>query len=237
MNVLIQATVLRKAFRERQVVKDVTLEIKEGEVIALMGPNGAGKSTIIGMLLDTIRVDAGEITYWRSDFKKATGIQLQSTPFFEGYTVLENVKLFASIYGVKVSEPEIQQQLEAYQLEEMKKVIASKLSIGQQKRLAIALATLHNPKLVFLDEPSAGLDPKGQKKIRKLIEYLKEKNVTVVFASHDMLEVNHIADRLMFINAGELVANGTPCELYKRYGVKTMEDLYDMVNHHEGDER
>src|SRR5690554_2024361 len=97
-NMLIKANHLKKTYGKRTVVKDLTLEINEGEIIALIGPNGAGKTTTIGMLLGIIKPDSGQLTYWKSHYKEEIGVQLQSTPFFENYTVEENIRLFAAFY-------------------------------------------------------------------------------------------------------------------------------------------
>ena len=194
-----------------------------------MGPNGAGKTTMIGMLLKLINPDLGFVEHWTQNFKSETGVQLQSTPFFEGYTVEENIKLFAAFYNTSVSKKEINNLLDLYQLRGVEKTQAVKLSLGQQKRLAIAVTTLHNPKLMILDEPSAGLDPRGQKDIQQLILELKNKHVTVLFSSHDMLEVSKVADRIIIMNDGEIAVSGSPTSLINDYGVSDIEELYYLL--------
>ncbi|QQK80071.1 ABC transporter ATP-binding protein [Salicibibacter cibi] len=229
LRTLIKAENLTKTYRGRTVVKNGSLHIREGETIALMGPNGAGKTTMIGMLLRLIHPDSGVVQHWTQNFKAETGVQLQSTPFFEGHSVEENIRLFAAFYNVKSKELDINSLLEVYGLREEKKSPAIKLSLGQQKRLAIAVTTLHNPKLIILDEPSAGLDPRGQKDIQQHIVEMKERGDTVFFSSHDMLEVSKVADRVMIMNDGEIAVTGTPQSLINEHGVSDVDELYSLI--------
>lgn len=226
MTKLISANQLTKCYKTRCVVNHINFDIEEGEIVALIGSNGAGKTTTISMLLGIVQQDSGTIEYWKSDFKKEIGTQLQSTPFFEGYTVEDNIKLFAAFYGISVSSNEMDEKLAAFDLLQVKKVSAIKLSLGQQKRLAIIVTTLHNPKLVILDEPSAGLDPRGQKEIQQIIRGLKEQGVTVLFSSHDMLEVTNVADRILMMHQGNIIANGSPSYLMAKYQTHHLEELF-----------
>ncbi|WP_369436084.1 ABC transporter ATP-binding protein [Lysinibacillus fusiformis] len=226
MKKLISACHLTKNYRERPIVDNISLEIEEGETIALIGSNGAGKTTTISMLLGILPQDSGTIAYWTTDYKKEIGTQLQSTPFFEGYTVEDNLKLFAAFYNVDLTNKMIDERLASFDLLQAKKTPAIKLSMGQQKRLAILVTTLHNPRLVILDEPSAGLDPRGQKEIQNMIKNLKENGVAVLFSSHDMLEVTKVADRIIIMNQGKIIANGSPDHLLEQYHAQNLEDLF-----------
>jgi ABC-2 type transport system ATP-binding protein len=224
--ILMKAKGIRKQFHNREVVKGIDLEIKQGEIIALIGTNGAGKSTILAMLLGILPPDAGTIMRWREDYKAHIGVQLQSTPFFEGYTAEENLRLFAALYNVPIDKKEIQKKLEECNLLEARKTLASRLSGGQQKRLAIAVTTLHNPDFIILDEPAAGLDPRARYEVRTMIERLSEKKVTVLFSSHDMEEVSRIADRIILMHEGRIVAQGQPECLLQQYHMENLEHLY-----------
>ena len=226
MKKLISACNLTKNYKDYCVVDAINFDIEEGETIALIGSNGAGKTTTISMLLGITPQDAGTIDYWTPNFKREIGTQLQSTPFFEGFTVEDNVKLFAAFYNVVLTNKMIDAKLSSFDLLHVKKTPAIKLSLGQQKRLAIVVTTLHNPKLVILDEPSAGLDPRGQMEIQNMIISLKEKGVAVLFASHDMLEVRKVADRIMIMNKGKIVANGSYNDLLKKYHTEDLKDLF-----------
>lgn len=226
MTDLIQATELHKQFKGREVVKGISLTIKKGEVVALIGTNGAGKSTTLAMLLGMLQPDSGSIVTWREDFQAHVGVQLQATPFFEGYTAEENLALFAAMYHVKLTKTDIRNKLEQCHLLDVRKTPAVSLSGGQQKRLAIAVTTLHNPKLIVLDEPAAGLDPRARHEIRALIQNLAANQCTVIFSSHDMEEVAHMADRLILMHEGKIVAQGAPDDLVKQYNAEHLEALY-----------
>lgn len=223
---LMEAKGIRKRFHNREVVKGIDLEIRQGEILALIGTNGAGKSTTLAMLLGILPPDAGTITRWRDDYKAHIGVQLQSTPFFEGYTAEENLRLFAALYNVKMDQGQIQQKLEECNLQDAGKTLASRLSGGQQKRLAIAVTTLHHPDLMILDEPAAGLDPRARHEIRTMIVKLARNGVTVLFSSHDMEEVSRIADRIILMHEGQIAAQGEPESLLKQYHAENLESFY-----------
>ncbi|MEK5238820.1 ABC transporter ATP-binding protein [Paenibacillus sp. FSL L8-0470] len=229
---LIEAKGIHKQFHNREVVKGIDLEIRQGEVLALIGTNGAGKSTTLAMLLGILQPDSGEITRWRDDYRAHIGVQLQSTPFFEGYTAEENLALFAALYHVKLSKAQIRNKLEECNLADAGKTPAARLSGGQQKRLAIAVTAIHNPDLIVLDEPAAGLDPRARQEIRRMIERLAGNKVTVLFSSHDMEEVSRIADRLILMDNGQIVAEGQPEDLLQQYHAEKLEDLYLQLTDH-----
>lgn len=224
--ILMEAKGIRKQFHNREVVKGIDLEIRQGEILALIGTNGAGKSTTLAMLLGILSPDTGTITRWREDYKAHIGVQLQSTPFFEGYSTEENLRIFAALYNVGMDKEQIQTKLEECNLQEAGKTLASRLSGGQQKRLAIAVTTLHNPDLIILDEPAAGLDPRARHEVRIMIERLAENQVTVLFSSHDMEEVSRIADRIILMHEGLIAAQGEPENLLQQYHAENLESLY-----------
>lgn len=223
---LITAKTLTKRFRGREVVKGIDIEIKQGQVLALIGPNGAGKSTSISMLMGILKPDGGIVNYWRVDYRNHIGVQLQSTPFFEGYSAEENLKLFAALYRAKLDKAQLHAKLEECNLAEAGKTPAIRLSVGQQKRLAIAVTTVHHPELIVLDEPTAGLDPRARHDIHLMIRSFAKDKRTVVFSSHDMEEVERTADHLIFINNGRIVAQGQPNALLKEYNLDNLEALY-----------
>lgn len=224
--VLLRATGLVKRYGSRTVVNGIDLEVREKEVVAVIGPNGAGKSTTFDLILGLKRKDAGSVTYWCGDYKAKVGVQLQTTPFFPGLSALDNLKLFAAFQKRKLSAEEGVRILELCGLREVARTEASRLSGGQQKRLAIALALVHDPKLLFLDEPTAALDPRARREIRELIRRLAERGSSVVFTSHDMEEVGKLADRIVLIRGGRIVAEGTPEELLARHAAANLEELY-----------
>jgi ABC-2 type transport system ATP-binding protein len=222
---LLEAHDLVKRYGNRTAVDGVSLEVSSGEIVALIGPNGAGKSTTLEVILG-LRAADGSVAFWRDDPRREIGIQLQSTPFFRGLTAAENLHLFASFYGVRLTPAQIATILERCQLSGAARTLAAKLSGGQQKRLAIALALAHDPRLLFLDEPTAALDPRARHEIRALIRSLAATGVAVVFTSHDMEEVGKLADRVVLIVEGRVRAEGAPADLLARFRVVSLEDLY-----------
>ncbi len=228
MNILIEAKNLSKTYNGRTVVNNLSIQICRGEITALIGPNGAGKTTTLSMMLGIVPPDknSGSIKYWREDYKAHLGAQLQSTPFFEGYSAEENLELFSALYNMKIGKQQIEDILKKFELFDVRKTSALRLSIGQQKRLAIAVTTLHNPELIILDEPTAGLDPKAKKDIRDMITRLSQNNISVIFSSHDLDEVWKVANRVVFINEGQIALEGNPQELLENYQTTDLEALY-----------
>ncbi|MGM0216623.1 ABC transporter ATP-binding protein [Enterococcus sp. AZ109] len=226
---LIKFENVTKLLKKRKIVQDIHFAINQNEVIALVGTNGAGKTTTIRMLLGITQPEEGKITRWSSEFNKQIGVQLQSTPFFEGYTVLENLKLFRTFYAATLSNQKLVEILESYHLADASETVATKLSLGQQKRLALAITTLHDPELIILDEPSAGLDPGGQREVQQMIKQLKKAGKTILFSSHDMLEVRNIADRIIIMDQGRILTDGAPEKLLAEYQVQDLEELFYLV--------
>lgn len=222
----IQAKGIQKSYGQRNIVKGVDLDINKNEILAVIGPNGAGKTTILEMLIGLRKTDNGKITYWLEKYKAHIGVQLQAVPFFPGLSVGENIKLFAAFYKKLLSKNEVEQLLSKCGLSESGQTEASKLSGGQQKRLAIAAALVHDPEIVFLDEPTAALDPRSRKEIHQLIKQLYAEGKTIVFTSHDMDEVMKLATRVIMIDQGEIITEGEPLQLCEQYHVKDLENLY-----------
>lgn len=215
-----------KNFGSRKIINGINFTISRGEVVALIGENGSGKSTTIALLLGILEADSGEIIRWSKNYKEKTGAQLQSTPFFEGFSCAENLEYFSALYGIQMSKEDIYKKLDEWNLGECKDTQAVKLSLGQQKRLAIAVTTLHQPELIVLDEPSAGLDPKVRYDIHKLIKQFSNTNTAIMFSSHDMEEVEKLATRILFIYKGTIIEDGNPNALLEKYGEKNLEKVY-----------
>lgn len=226
MDPLIRARGLVKRYGGRTVVKGIDLDIHPNEVVALIGPNGAGKTTTLEMILGLRPPDGGRVAYWCEDPRKHLGVQLQATPFFPALTAAENLQLIAAFYGMRLQPGEMRDILQRCGLAEAERTEASRLSGGQQKRLAIAIALVHRPQVLFLDEPTAALDPRARKEIRDLIRRLSRSGTTIVFTSHDMEEVEKLADRVILIHRGEIRAEGSPESLPRQYGVGNLEELY-----------
>ncbi|MEH6941718.1 ABC transporter ATP-binding protein [Bacillus sp. JJ722] len=225
-NVLVNVKHLEKSFASKKAVYNLSFSISQGEVITIIGPNGSGKSTTLDLILGIQQPSNGEIHFWTQDYRSLIGVQLQSTPFFPGLTAKENLLLFASFYKKKLSKADISTILRLCSLESVANTEVTKLSGGQQKRLSIGLALVHQPELVFLDEPTAALDPRARKEVHQTIAEIKKQGTTVVITSHDMDEVAKLADRILFFHGGTKIAEGTAQELCMQHGVNDLEDLY-----------
>lgn len=222
--VLISAKNIEKKFNKNIILKNVSLDINKGEVIALVGPNGSGKTTLINILLGILKADSGELKINIEDYKKHIGLQLQSTPFFEGYNVKDNILMFSALYDIKMSDEEIESILNKYSLNS--KTPAIKLSGGEQKKLAIMIATMQNPDLLIFDEPTSSLDPRERYNIKNMILELAKNNKTILFTSHDLEEVEDIASKIVFLYKGEILEKGSKEELLKKYNFDSLEKVY-----------
>ena len=224
MEVLISAKNIEKKFKKNKILKNINFNINKGEAIALVGPNGSGKTTLINILLGILKADSGEIEINIDNYKKHIGVQLQSTPFFEGYNVRDNILMFSALYEMKLSNEEIEYMLNKYGLNA--NTLAIKLSGGEQKKLAIMIATMQNPDLLIFDEPTASLDPRERYNVKNMISELAKENKTILFTSHDLDEVEDIATRIVFLYKGEILENGSKEELLKKYNFDSLEKLY-----------
>ena len=222
--VLISAKNIEKRFNKNVILKDVNLDINKGEVIALVGPNGSGKTTLINILLGILKADKGELKIYIENYKKHIGLQLQSTPFFEGYNVKDNILMFSALYDIKMTDEEIESILNKYNLNP--KTPAIKLSGGEQKKLAIMISTMQNPDLLIFDEPTASLDPRERYNIKNMILELAKNNKTILFTSHDLEEVEDIASKIVFLYKGEILESGSKEELLKKYNFDSLEKVY-----------
>jgi ABC-2 type transport system ATP-binding protein len=217
--IMIEVDGLVKKYGDFTAVNDVKFTVNSGEVFGLLGPNGAGKTTTIEMLVGLRKPDQGTARLAGFDIRKeigkvkeVIGIQLQSTSLFELLTVEEIMKMYASFYPTHVAIPEL---IKDMLLTEKKKDRVKSLSGGQKQRLAIALAIIHDPKIVFLDEPTTGLDPQARRTLWNIIEKLKETGKTIVLSTHYMDEAHVLCDRIGIMDRGSLIALDTPTTLVK----------------------
>ncbi|KLI26307.1 ABC transporter ATP-binding protein [Brachyspira hyodysenteriae] len=224
MEILISANNIKKSFNKRLILKNVDFNINKGEVVAIVGSNGSGKTTLINILLGILKPDCGETKINIDNYKKHIGIQLQSTPFFEGYSVRDNILMFSALYDMKISDEEIENITKKYGLDQ--KTLAIKLSGGEQKKLAIMIATMQNPSLLIFDEPTASLDPRERYNVKNMILELVKEDKTILFTSHDLEEVEDIASRIVFLYKGEILESGTKDELLKKYNFDSLEKVY-----------
>ncbi|SFE49500.1 ABC transporter ATP-binding protein [Fictibacillus sp. KU28468] len=216
---IIKVEHLVKRYGDFIAVKGVDFEVHKGEVFGLLGPNGAGKTTTLEMLVGLRKPDEG--TAWIGEFdikkhlehvKEVIGVQLQSTTLFELLTVEEILKMYASFYPKHISIPDL---IEDMILNDKRKSRIKSLSGGQKQRLAIALALVHDPWIIFLDEPTTGLDPQARRTLWDIILNLKERGKTVMLTTHYMDEAHVLCDRIAIMDQGQLIALDTPENLVK----------------------
>jgi len=208
---------LRKQFPGVLAVAGVDLDVRRGEVFGLLGPNGAGKTTTLEMIEGLTPPDAGEITIfglnWRQhgrEIRARFGVQLQATSLFNKITPREALQLFAGYYPRSRSAAEL---LELVQLTDKADAYHVTLSGGQKQRLALALALVNDPELVFLDEPTTGLDPQARRSLWGVVQGMRAEGRTVMLTTHYMDEAQQLCDRLAIMDHGTVLTTGTPAEL------------------------
>lgn len=214
---------LRKTYDGKlEAVRGLSLEIATGECFGLLGPNGAGKTTTIEILEGLLEPTSGQVTIlghtWQENHRELRewlGISLQETRLSEKLTVRETIELFSSFYDQPRPAIEVLEQL---QLEEKADSWVGKLSGGQKQRLAVATALVGNPKLLFLDEPTTGLDPQSRRQLWDIIRSFQRNGGTVLLTTHYMDEAERLCDRLAIIDHGQIIAEGTPADLIARLG-------------------
>ncbi|MEN6419326.1 MAG: ABC transporter ATP-binding protein [Clostridiaceae bacterium] len=237
MEYAIETQELTKVYGTKKAVDHLSLDIKEGELFALLGVNGAGKTTTIKMLAGLSLPTSGDALLLGESIvknpqaaKQQNGISPQETAVARNLTVLENVELMARIYGLGRAEARQKAQglLGRLSLEEVAKSKAKTLSGGMQRRLSIAMALISEPKVLFLDEPTLGLDVLARRELWKLVLSLKSKS-TILLTTHYLEEVEALSDRVGVMNKGRLVAVGTVQELMERTKSKTFEDAFVLL--------
>ncbi len=228
-----------------QAVKDVSFEMKSGEIFGLLGPNGAGKTSTLSAVEGLLKPHSGEInvagfniTRQPLHAKANMGVQLQATSFQPELTITEIIQLFAGIYGVPLSSHRLNEILQDIKLEDAASKRYGQLSGGQQQRVSLVIATIHDPILVMLDEPTSGLDPQSRRQLWDRIEAIKEKGHAVLLTTHSMEEAEAVCDRIAIIDHGRVIATNTPqalIELHRndpnviaasRKGKITLEDVF-----------
>jgi ABC-2 type transport system ATP-binding protein len=221
---IIEVRNVSKDFGKQKVVNDVSFSISEGSIVGLLGPNGSGKTTIIRLLNGVIDPTGGSIRIFGSDpqldgdkIRGLSGIVTESASLYHEMSAWDNLKFFAKIYQTE-DDNRIQYLLEQFDMWEYKDKLVGMFSTGMKKRIALAKALLHKPKLLFLDEPTNGLDPEG---IQMVIKYLakvnKEENVTILICSHVLHQLENICDSFLFIKNGAIIEQGNRSELEEKY--------------------
>lgn len=216
---ILQVKDLKKVYGDREVVKGVSFEVKKGETFGILGPNGAGKTTTIEMIEALRPIDGGVVKLdgilVRDNpqaVKEIIGIQLQSSTFYDRLTLVEQLQMFASFYGTKIDPMAILAEVE---LVDKAKSAVEKMSGGQKQRFSIAAALVNKPKVLFLDEPTTGLDPQARRHLWNLIRQIKKRGITVIMTTHYLEEAEMLCDRVAIMDDGKIIALDSPKNLVK----------------------
>jgi ABC-2 type transport system ATP-binding protein len=233
---IIEVKNLVKKFGENVAVDNVSFDVKHGQIFAFLGPNGAGKTTTIRMLTTMLHPTSGTVSlngfdpsHQSNETRKSFGIVFQDASLDTELTAYENMKFHAVLYNVskEVYEPRIEELMKLVELWDRKKEYVKNFSGGMKRRLEIARGLLHHPKVLFLDEPTLGLDPQTRNKMWEYISNLnKKEGLTVFFTTHYMQEADRYAQKIAIIDHGKIVASGSSLQLQQQTGKPTLEDAF-----------
>jgi len=215
--VIISVNNLVKKYGNFEAVKGISFDVREGEIFGLLGPNGAGKSTTLE-IIETLRqktsgtviVDGLDLDKHPNEIKVLIGVQLQTSGFYPGLNLIELIDLFAGLYNKRINAFEL---LRSVNLEDKAKAKYKDLSGGQKQRFSIATTLINDPKIIFLDEPTTGLDPQARRNLWDLIRDIRAKGTTVIITTHYMDEAEILCDRIAIIDSGKIIALDTPDKL------------------------
>jgi len=234
---VVEVTDLVKDFKKLRAVDGVSFTVSEGEIVGLLGPNGAGKTTIIHMLLGLTTPTSGRVRVFGLDFGRHRSRILQEVNFSSTYTdmpysltVQESLRVFARLYGVRGRKEKIRGLLETFGLTDIRRKQVRHLSTGQRTRLNLSKALVNDPRVLFLDEPTASLDPDIADKTRKMLKRIKkERGISILYTSHNMKEMEEVSDRVLFLHRGRILAEGTPAEVVRSFRAESLEDAFLKV--------
>lgn len=232
---MIEINNLTKKYKEKTAVNELSLTINKGELFSLLGTNGAGKTTTIKILSTLILPTSGSIKINNLDIikdkrkiKEIINISPQETAIAPNLTVLENLYFIADIYKIPNKKEKVEELIKIFKLEEVLKQKAKTLSGGYQRKLSIAISLINNPKVLFLDEPTLGLDVISRRELWKVIKSLKG-NTTIILTTHYMEEAEELSDRIGIMNKGKLIRLGTAKELMSSVKAKSFEDAFIKI--------
>lgn len=233
---------LTKRFGEFTAVDGISFTIRPGEILGLLGPNGAGKTTTIQMLLGLITPTSGSIHMFGLDLARHREAILQQVNFSSTYismpyslTVEENLRVVARLYGMTDVDARLDDVTKQLEMGEIRHKLTRKLSSGQMTRLTLAKAILTRPKILFLDEPTASLDPDIAHKIRALLQDVRRSSgLSMLYTSHNMREMEEMSDRIIFLQRGTIVAEGTAQEIVRKYGQADLEEVFLTIARERG---
>lgn len=225
MDSIIDVKNLTKKYADFTAVDGINFQVQKGEIFGILGPNGAGKTTTLEMIEGLKEITSGDVIldeknvkHHTRDVKSVIGVQLQASSFFDGLNLKELIVTFASLYGRSVDPIEL---LKAVQLEDKAKSMVKELSGGQKQRLSIAVALVNDPKVLFLDEPTTGLDPQARRNMWDLIAKINKEGKTIVITTHYMEEAEVLCNRIAIMDNAKIIALDTPANLLLNSGVGT----------------
>ena len=234
MKNLVEVKNLKKKYGFKEAVKGISFSIKENEILGLLGPNGSGKTTTIGMMLGLLKPSNGEILIDGKKIEESRIETLQKINFISPYielpkklTVKQNLIVYCKLYNVVNVKNRIDYLAEKLRLKDLLNRVTGELSSGQKNRVSLAKALINNPKVLFLDEPTASLDPEIGDYVRGFLEnYKKENKISILLASHNMNEVTRLCKTVLMMKDGIIVDKGYPKELIKKHGRKNLEEVF-----------
>ena len=234
MENLISVQNLSKNYLKKEAVKEISFTINENEILGLLGPNGCGKTTTIAMMLGLLKPSNGRVVIHGLDIEKNRISLLHKMNFISPYielpkklSVKENLIVYGKLYGVKFISDRIKYLSEKLRLEEFINKKTGELSSGQKNRVSLAKALINEPSVLFLDEPTASLDPETGDFIRSFIERIsKEKKMSILLASHNMDEVKRLCSSVLMMKDGDIIDRGAPDDLIKKHGRKNLEEVF-----------
>ena len=234
MTNLVEVKNLKKDYSSKEAVKNISFNIKENEILGLLGPNGSGKTTTIGMLLGLLKPTAGEIKIDNMNFERNRIEILSKINFISPYielpkklTVKQNLTVYGKLYNIENLKERIQYLTDQLRLGELLDRVTGELSSGQKNRASLAKALINNPKVLFLDEPTASLDPEIGDFVRSFLESYKKRNkISILLASHNMSEVSRLCKSVLMMKNGLIIDQGTPEFLINKHGRKNLEEVF-----------
>ena len=234
MNNLVEVKNLKKKYGSKDAVKGISFNIKENEILGLLGPNGSGKTTTIGMMLGLLKPSNGEILIDGKKIEENRIETLQKINFISPYielpkklTVKQNLIVYCRLYNVLDIKSRIEYLVEKLRLEDLLNRVTGELYSGQKNRASLAKALINDPTVLFLDEPTASLDPEIGDFVRSFLEnYKKEKKISILLASHNMSEVTRLCKTVLMMKDGIIIDKGHPEELIKKHGRKNLEEVF-----------
>lgn len=211
---------LKKSYGNKPAVNGISFDVKKGEIFGILGPNGAGKTTTLEMIEGMREIDGGsiiidgiDVAKNPRDVKYIIGVQPQAAAFQDKQRLTEIIEMFAAAYGERVDAISF---LDEVQLSDHASNFVEELSGGQKQRLSIAAALVHSPKVFFLDEPTTGLDPQARRNLWELVQYVRDKGVTVIMTTHYMEEAQLLCDRVAIMDSGKIISLDTPKNLIQQ---------------------